>query len=82
MGPDDAKQRAATVTLMAKQPAQELASALTAHGVMAGSGHFYGRRLIEAMSHNATHGALRMSFVHYTTRTEVNQAIDAMESVL
>lgn len=82
LGPDQATQRAATVTVVAEQPAQVLATRLAKQGVMVGCGHFYGRRLLEAMNQDATHGALRISFVHYTTKAEVDQAIAALDQVL
>ncbi len=82
LGPNEASRRAATVTLMANRPAQDLATDLAKHGVMAGGGHFYGRRLMEAMGHDAGHGALRISFVHYTTQAEIDQAITALEQIL
>jgi selenocysteine lyase/cysteine desulfurase len=49
---------------------------------MAGGGHFYARRLVEAVGVDAEHGVLRLSFLHYTAPEEVARAIDALDAVL
>lgn len=82
IGPNQASHRAATVTLACKQPALDLATALDQHGIMAGCGHFYGRRCLTALGHDPDHGTLRLSFVHYATRADINQAIEALDAVL
>ena len=82
LGPDDANRRVATVTLVTKQPALEMATKLADKGIMAGCGHFYGRRALEAMGHDPEHGALRISFVHYAQKADIDQAIKALEEVL
>jgi len=49
---------------------------------MCWSGHFYAYRLIEAMGLNPETGALRLSFVHYTTEDDIQQLIAALEQTL
>ena len=49
---------------------------------MAGSGHFYAYRAVEAMQESTDLGLLRLSFVHYTTEAEVQQLLTALDTVL
>ena len=49
---------------------------------MASGGHFYGVRCLDAQGVNAEHGALRVSFVHYTSPDEVTKLIAALDEVL
>jgi selenocysteine lyase/cysteine desulfurase len=46
---------------------------------MAAGGDFYGVRVIQAMDEDPAHGVLRMSFVHYTSKEEVNKLIHALD---
>ena len=82
LGPLDPERRAPTVSMVTAKPGLETAKALAAHRVMAGGGHFYARRLIEAMGIDEAHGCLRVSFLHYTTEAEVAQLIAALDAVL
>lgn len=83
LGPADADQRAATVSIspLRREPA-ELIPQLAQHGIMAAAGHFYAVRLLEAMGLDPRRGVLRLSFVHYTTAQEVDQLIAALDAVL
>ncbi len=83
MGPADAQTRAPTVALhtLTKNP-HEIADALAAKGIMAGAGDFYSVRVIDAMGVKPDPGILRVSFVHYTTREEVNTLIKALDETL
>ncbi len=74
--------RVAAISLVANKPGYELAQALVPHGVMAGGGDFYAVRLLEALGVEPAHGALRLSFVHYTSRAEVEKLIKALDRVL
>ena len=49
---------------------------------MAGGGHFYAYRLLEAVGIAPSHGVLRLSFVHYTTPEEIDQLIAALDAEL
>ena len=82
LGPGDANHRAATVSLVCNAPAREVATRLASQGIMAGCGHFYGKRLLAAMGKDADHGVLRLSFIHTATRAEVDLAIQALDTVL
>lgn len=82
LGPDRPEARVPTVALLAERPGAALAADLAKHGIMAGGGDFYAVRLLEAMGVDPAHGALRLSFVHYTAQDEVERLIAALEAVL
>ncbi len=82
LGPTDANAKAPTVAMHAQKSGGELAEALAPLGVMAGGGDFYGVRCLKGMGIDPDHGVLRVSFVHYTTKAEVDKLIDALEQVL
>lgn len=82
IGPGDATKRAPTVAIITERPAAHVATQLARHNIGVGAGHFYAYRLLEALGVNPTHGALRMSFVHYTTPEEVDRLIRALETEL
>ena len=83
LGPSDAAVRAPTVALQTlRANPHEIAEALAHKGIMAGAGDFYSVRVIEAMGVPADPGALRVSFVHYTTRDEVDKLITALDETL
>lgn len=82
LGPSEAGLRAPTVALALDRPAEQVATALAAHGIMASGGDFYAVRPLEAMGVDRTRGVLRMSFVHYTSEAEVAQLMLALDAVL
>jgi len=82
LGPSTAKGRVPTVALVSGKPAGALAADLAALGIMAGGGDFYAVRLLGALGVAPEHGALRLSFVHYTTEAEVTKLISALDQVL
>jgi selenocysteine lyase/cysteine desulfurase len=82
LGPAEADRRAPTIALTHARPGEELARDLAQHRIMAGGGDFYARRLIEALGIDSAHGALRLSFLHYTSPAEINQLIEALDQVL
>lgn len=82
IGPSDPQRRAPTIALRHSEPGLVLAKRLARHGVMAGGGHFYAWRLLEALDIDPNHGVLRLSFVHYTTPEEINQLIAALDAEL
>ena len=79
LGPADAAIRAPTVTVALPEPAAAIAARLANQGIMAAGGDFYGVRVIQAMDEDPAHGVLRMSFVHYTSKEEVNKLIHALD---
>lgn len=83
LGPANAARRAATVSFVPLAIApHEVAQRLARHGVMAASGHFYAVRLLEALGVPPERGAVRVSFVHYTSPGEIDLLIDALDRVL
>ncbi len=83
LGSADPEQRAATVALvpLRRAPA-ELVPALAERGIMAGAGHFYAVRLLEAMRVDPNRGVLRLSFVHYTSSEDITRLIEALDAAL
>ncbi|WP_209425703.1 aminotransferase class V-fold PLP-dependent enzyme [Pararhodobacter sp. SW119] len=82
LGPRRAEGRAPTVAVLAEKPGADLAQALAAEGIMAGGGTFYANRALEAQGADLAHGALRLSFVHYTSEAELDRLIRALDRVL
>ena len=83
LGPDEAEKRAPTVALALNNMAgEEAAEKLAARGIMAGGGDFYAVRALEAMGIDPARGVLRLSFVHYTSREEIDQLLTALDDTL
>jgi len=82
LGPDRAEDRAPTVALALNRPGIEAATELAAHGIMAGGGDFYAVRPLTAMGIDPEHGVLRLSFVHYTSRDEIDKLLTALDDIL
>ncbi len=81
LGP--AQNRVPTVSFVSRRhDPLSLARALATHGVMSGAGHFYAYRLIRALGESTDTGALRLSLVHYTSAAEVEQVLQALDTVL
>lgn len=82
IGPTDPTLRAPTIALALDEPGGAVAARLARHGIMAGGGHFYAWRLLEALGIDPNHGVLRLSFTHYTTPEEIDQLIAALDAEL
>lgn len=82
IGPRKAADRAPTVAVALDREALPVATALAAHGIMAGGGDFYAVRPLEALGIDREKGVLRLSFTHYTTEAEVGRLITALDRVL
>ncbi len=82
VGPADATQRAPTVALALETDAEEAAAKLAPHGIMAGGGDFYAQRPLSAVGVDLAKGVLRVSFVHYTNKAEVDALMGALDQVL
>jgi selenocysteine lyase/cysteine desulfurase len=82
LGPRDAKKKASTVAVALQQAGGQAAEKLVQHGIMAGGGDFYGVRCLEGQGIDPDHGVLRVSFVHYTHKDEVDKLINALDQVL
>lgn len=82
VGPADASRRAPTVAMALESDAEALAAQLAPHGIMAGGGDFYAQRPLTAVGVDPSKGVLRVSFVHYTTKNEVDALMEALDRVL
>ena len=83
LGPADAETRAPTVAFVPHRLApSELGRRLAERGQMVGYGNFYAVRLLEALGVDPGQGAVRASFVHYTTADEVGSLIEALKASL
>ena len=82
LGPREADAKAPTVAVELPTPGVAAAEQLAHHGIMAGGGDFYGGRPLQAMGVDPQKGVLRLSFVHYTRQAEVEQLIEALNSVI
>lgn len=82
IGPADAARRAPTVAMALGRDAEAVAAQLAPHGIMAGGGDFYAQRPLEAMGVDMDSGVLRVSFVHYTQKAEVDALMVALDQVL
>ena len=60
----------------------EAATVLRDHRIMAGTGHFYSWRTLEAMGVDPAAGVVRISFVHYTDDAEIAQLHEALDQLL
>jgi cysteine desulfurase family protein (TIGR01976 family) len=83
LGPTDPAERAPTVAIHTKnKSAAEVLEGLTARGIAAGAGHFYGYRVVQALGLDPEAGVLRVSFVHYTAPEEVEKLMKALDAAL
>jgi selenocysteine lyase/cysteine desulfurase len=82
LGPVDAELRAPTVALDIKQSPKDVAEKLARKGIMAGSGDFYAVRALEAHGIDTSKGVLRLSYVHYTNRAEIEKLVDALDTII
>lgn len=82
LGPARAEDRAPTLALDLGRAAEQVAADLAPHGIMAGGGDFYARRPLRAMGIDPARGVLRLSFVHYTSKAEVDRLMEALDHIL
>jgi selenocysteine lyase/cysteine desulfurase len=82
LGPKKAELRAPTVTLVLGEPGEAVAAKLAPHGIMCGGGDFYGVRCLKAQGVDPGHGAVRVSFVHYTAKEEVTKLMKALDDLV
>lgn len=83
LGPADPAVRAPTVAFAPRRVGPgEVARRLAGRGFMAAHGNFYAVRLLEALGVDPAQGAVRASFVHYTTAGEVEGLIEALAAAL
>jgi selenocysteine lyase/cysteine desulfurase len=82
IGPRDAVRRAPTIAVALDRAAEPVSVALAQEGINCWAGDFYAVRPLTAMGVDPDRGVLRLSFVHYTTKAEIDRLIQALERVL
>ncbi len=83
IGRRNASERAPTVAFtVGGYASPELAALLSERNLGLGVGDFYAYRLVQALGLAKDGGALRASFVHYTSEDEVNRLIQALDQLL
>ena len=79
VGPDKTQDRAATVAFVPLSSSREdVYRKLTEHKIMAGIGHFYGYRPLDAMNIEPDAGVIRLSLIHYTSHDDTDQLLEAL----
>lgn len=83
IGPSDPKARAATISFVVPHmKAADIGKKLATKGIMAGAGHYYAARLFNQMGLDPDAGAVRLSFVHYTSTADMSKLIAALDGTL
>jgi len=83
IGRRNAAERAPTVAFTVDGVSSaDLATRLAGKKLGVGAGDYYANRLLEALSIDPKKGALRASFVHYTTPEEVTRLIEALDRLI
>jgi selenocysteine lyase/cysteine desulfurase len=82
IGPADPAIRVPTVALALEEKPSDAAARLGSRGIICGAGNFFAYRLFQGIGIEPDHGALRLSFVHYTTPEEVTRLIEALDAEL
>lgn len=83
VGPDTVKNRAPIISIIPKnKDIKKVYTALTAHKLMLGLGHFYAVRPLAEMDIPTQPGVIRISFLHYTSREEMDQLIEGLKVAL
>jgi len=82
LGPTHADLKVGTIAVQPNRSAVDVATDLATKKIMAGAGDFYAVRLLEALDVPISPGVLRLSFVHYTSKDEIDQLIRALDQTL
>jgi cysteine desulfurase family protein (TIGR01976 family) len=82
LGPVDAAHKAPTIAVdLHRMAPADAVERLGRHGIMAGGGHFYAVRLLEAMGLDPARGVLRLSLAHYNSHAEVDRLLTALDAL-
>lgn len=83
LGSDLPDQRAPIVSILPKKGnVKKVYSHLIEHKLMLGMGHFYAVRPLDEMNVPLDPGVIRMSFIHYTSKEDVDQLIEGLKKAL
>ena len=79
LGSYEVEDRVPTVAIVIKKSNIALAKELNELNISVGVGDFYAVRLLEALDVDAHEGVVRLSFVHYTSGSDVEQLISGLD---
>ena len=79
LGSYEVEDRVPTVAIVIKKSNIALAKELNELDVSVGVGDFYAVRLLEALDVDANEGVVRLSFVHYTSGSDVEKLISGLD---
>ena len=65
-----------------REPGAAVAARLAKEGICCGGGDFYAVRCLKAQGIDPGHGVLRLSFVHYTAKAEIDRLTEALDRAL
>lgn len=83
VGPDQAEERAPIISIIPlNKNIKKVYATLTEHKLMLGLGNFYAVRPLQEMDIPGQPGVLRISFLHYTSKQEINQLIEGLKKAL
>jgi selenocysteine lyase/cysteine desulfurase len=80
---EDGRHRCPTIAFspLALDPAT-VAHRLVERGVQTSCGHYYAARVLDGVGLDPDRGVVRLSFVHYTSPTDVERAVTALDEAL
>lgn len=82
VGPSEAEQRLPIVSFISKSKnLKKLYTDLISHQLMLGMGHFYAVRPLKDMGISQDPGVIRISFLHYTSKEDIEQLIHAFQKL-
>ncbi|MDC6350772.1 aminotransferase class V-fold PLP-dependent enzyme [Zeaxanthinibacter sp. PT1] len=83
VGPGSSEQRAPIIAIMPlRKSIGEVYASLTEHKLMLGKGHFYAVRPLMDMDIPTDPGVIRISFVHFTSKEDIDQLIAGLKAAL
>jgi selenocysteine lyase/cysteine desulfurase len=83
IGPDDPSIRSSTVTIVPlKKTVATVVAELEKHKLMVASGDYDATRIFNDMNIAEDPGAIRLSFIHYTTQDEIDRLINGLTIAL
>ena len=83
LGLDHTEERVPTISILPlEKDVESVYASLTKHQLMLGIGDFYAVRPLKDMGIPLDPGVLRMSFLHYTGKEEIEQLIEGLEAAL
>ena len=82
LGSYDVQDRVPTVAIVTKKSNIALAKQLNELDISVGVGDFYAVRLLKALNVDIDEGVIRMSFVHYTSCSDVEKLISGLDRYL